>query len=90
MGARFVFGLYFTEQVLLPDMELPRWIVFLCALPLGSYLMCFRFLQVAWTFARTGALPHHDADHVEGIQVEAEGICIRKRSDELRFSYSDF
>ncbi len=40
--------------------------MYLCV-PLGSYLMCFRFLQVAWIFARTGRLPHHDAAHVEGI-----------------------
>jgi hypothetical protein len=30
--------------------------------------MCFRFLQVAWSFHRTGALPHHDVAHVEGIE----------------------
>jgi C4-dicarboxylate transporter, DctQ subunit len=35
--------------------------------PLGSYLMCFRFLQVAWAFWRTGELPHHDPGHVEGV-----------------------
>jgi C4-dicarboxylate transporter DctQ subunit len=65
MGAKFVIELYPTEQVS-PDMELPRWIVFLCV-PLGSYLMCFRFLQVAWAFWKTGALPHHDPGHVEGV-----------------------
>jgi C4-dicarboxylate transporter DctQ subunit len=65
MGAKFVIELYPTEQVS-PDMELPRWIVFLCV-PLGSYLMCFRFLQVAWSFWRTGELPHHDPGHVEGV-----------------------
>jgi C4-dicarboxylate transporter DctQ subunit len=65
MGAKFVIELYDTDQVS-PDMELPRWIVFLCV-PLGSYLMCFRFLQVAWIFWRTGALPHHDPGHVEGV-----------------------
>ena len=32
--------------------------------------MCFRFLQVAWTYFRTGELPHHDHTHVEGIDVE--------------------
>ncbi len=69
MGAKFVIALYDTDQIS-PDLELPRWIVFLCV-PLGSYLMCFRFLQVAWTFARTGALPHHDETRVEGIEVEA-------------------
>jgi C4-dicarboxylate transporter DctQ subunit len=49
-----------------PDLEVPVWIAYL-AIPLGSYLMCFRFLQVLWSFCRTGELPHHDAGHVEGI-----------------------
>src|SRR5262245_49996579 len=65
MGAKFVIELYPTDQVS-PDMELPRWIIFLCV-PLGSYLMCFRFLQVAWTFFWTGEVPHPDAGHVEGV-----------------------
>jgi C4-dicarboxylate transporter DctQ subunit len=65
MGAKFVLGLYGTDQTS-PDLELPSWIVYLC-IPLGSYLMCFRFLQVAWTFMRTGELPHHDPRHVEGV-----------------------
>jgi len=69
MGARFVTSLYGTDQVS-PDLELPSWIVYLC-IPLGSYLMCFRFLQVAMTFWRTGELPHHDAGHVEGIEADA-------------------
>ena len=43
------------------------WIIYL-AIPLGSSLMCFRFLQVAWAFVRTGELPHHDAAHVEGVE----------------------
>jgi C4-dicarboxylate transporter DctQ subunit len=29
--------------------------------------MCFRFLQVGWTFLRHGELPHHDESHVEGL-----------------------
>jgi C4-dicarboxylate transporter DctQ subunit len=65
MGARFVYGLYGTEQTS-PDLELPSWLVYL-AIPLGSFLMCFRFLQVAWSFWRTGELPHHDPSHVEGV-----------------------
>jgi C4-dicarboxylate transporter DctQ subunit len=32
--------------------------------------MCFRFLQVAWNFTRTGELPHHDHGHVEGIEED--------------------
>ena len=65
MGAKFVYGLMDTDQTS-PDLELPSWIVYL-AIPLGSYLMCFRFLQVAWEFWRTGELPHHDPSHVEGV-----------------------
>jgi C4-dicarboxylate transporter DctQ subunit len=65
MGAKFVFGLYGTDQTT-PDLELPSWFIYL-AIPLGSYLMCFRFLQVAWTFMRTSELPHHDPGHVEGV-----------------------
>ena len=68
MGAKFVIELYGTDQVS-PDLELPRWIVFLCV-PLGSYLMCFRFLQVAWNFWHTGELPHHNEATVEGIELE--------------------
>jgi C4-dicarboxylate transporter DctQ subunit len=69
MGAKFVIALMDTDQVS-PDLELPSWIVYAC-IPLGSYLMCFRFLQVAWAFWRTGALPHHDETRVEGIEVDA-------------------
>ncbi len=57
-------GLY--EGPTTPDLEWPTWIVYL-AVPLGSSLMCLRFLQVAWSFHRTGELPHHDHGHVDGI-----------------------
>jgi C4-dicarboxylate transporter, DctQ subunit len=65
MGAKFVIELMSTDQVS-PDLELPSWLVYAC-IPLGSYLMCFRFLQVAWAYWRTGHLPHHDAAHVEDV-----------------------
>jgi C4-dicarboxylate transporter DctQ subunit len=67
MGLKFVIELYATDQVS-ADLEAPRWIVF-SAVPAGSYLMCFRFLQVAWWFWRTGELPHHDESRVEGIEA---------------------
>ncbi|MBK5915789.1 TRAP transporter small permease [Rhodocyclus purpureus] len=54
-----------------PDLEWPTWIVY-SAIPLGSSLMCFRFLQVNWNFLRTGDLPHHDHGHVEGLEEEQE------------------
>jgi len=66
-GAWFTWGMAHTNQVS-PDLEVPKWIVYLC-IPLGSYLMCFRFLQVAWSFWRTGELPKHNEGHVEGIDV---------------------
>jgi C4-dicarboxylate transporter DctQ subunit len=66
LGAKFVWEIAHTDQVS-PDLDLPMWIVFL-AVPLGSYLMCFRFLQVTWSFLKTGELPHHDHGHVEGIE----------------------
>jgi C4-dicarboxylate transporter DctQ subunit len=69
LGATFVWDIAHTSSTS-PDLELPKWIVYLC-IPLGSYLMCFRFLQVAWSFARTGKLPHHDVAHVEGIDEVA-------------------
>jgi C4-dicarboxylate transporter DctQ subunit len=67
MGAKFVIELMHTDQVS-PDLELPSWLVYAC-IPLGSYLMCFRFLQVMWAYFWTNELPHHDATHVEGIEV---------------------
>ena len=66
LGANFVWDIGHTDQTS-ADMELPMWLVYL-AIPCGSYLMCFRFLQVAWNFFRTGQLPHHDHGHVEGIE----------------------
>ena len=68
MGAKFVWGLYHTDQVT-PDLELPSWIIYLCV-PLGSYLMCFRFLQVAVKFWQSGELPHHDETDVDGLDPE--------------------
>jgi C4-dicarboxylate transporter DctQ subunit len=58
-----------TEGPITPDLEWPTWVIY-SAVPLGSYLMCFRFLQVGWNFLRTGVLPHHDHGHVEGIEEE--------------------
>jgi C4-dicarboxylate transporter, DctM subunit len=67
LGATFVWHMSETGQQS-NDLEAPMWIVYL-AIPLGSYLMCFRFLQVAWHFRRTGDLPHHEAAHVEGVDA---------------------
>ncbi len=69
LGADFVYELSDTSSTS-EVMELPIWIVYL-AIPLGSALMCFRFLQVAWHFARGGELPRHDHAHVEGLTEQA-------------------
>ena len=71
MGSNFVYHMYHTSAMS-PDLELPMWLVYL-AIPLGSSLMCFRFLQVAWNFHLTGELPHHDHGHVDGIE-DIEGV----------------
>jgi C4-dicarboxylate transporter DctQ subunit len=56
LGSIFVWEMAHTDQTS-EDMEVPMWIVYLCV-PLGSYLMCFRFLQVVVSFVRTGTVPH--------------------------------
>jgi TRAP-type C4-dicarboxylate transport system permease small subunit len=64
LGAIYVYELD-PDQVS-PELEWPSWIIYLC-IPLGSYLMCFRFLQVAWRFLKTGIVPHH----AHGVEYEA-------------------
>ena len=71
LGASFVWEIGHTDQTS-ADLELPMWIVYL-AVPTGSYLMCFRFLQVLVQFVRTGHLPKHDHSHVEGLEQEVQG-----------------
>jgi C4-dicarboxylate transporter DctQ subunit len=65
LGANFVWHMAHTDQTS-ADLEVPMWLVYLCV-PLGSSLMSFRFLQVAYNFMKTGELPHHDHGHVEGM-----------------------
>ena len=57
-----------------PDLEWPTWIVYL-AVPLGSSLMCFRFIQVLRNYLRTGEVPHHDHGHVDGLD-EVEPLAV--------------
>ena len=66
LGAHFVWHMAHTDQTS-ADLEIPMWLVYL-AVPLGSWLMCLRFVQVGLTFARTRELPRHDASHVEGLE----------------------
>jgi TRAP-type C4-dicarboxylate transport system permease small subunit len=64
LGAVYVYELD-PDQVS-PELEWPSWIIYLC-IPLGSYLMCFRFLQVMWRFLKTGTVPHQ-AHEYEGAE----------------------
>lgn len=68
-----------------PDLEWPTWIVY-SAIPLGSWLMCFRFLQVTVSFIRSGELPHHDHGHVEGLE---EGEPIEPGKDDVIYRMND-
>jgi TRAP-type C4-dicarboxylate transport system permease small subunit len=72
-------GLYVYEldpDEVSPELEWPSWMIYLC-IPLGSYLMCFRFLQVMWRFLRTGRVPHsahgidYEAPHTEAPSAAA-------------------
>src|SRR6516164_10230525 len=47
-GTTFVAQMYKTGQQSY-DLEWPMWAIYL-AIPVGSGLMCFRFLQVAWSY----------------------------------------
>lgn len=85
MGATFVWenGAHYSTYHLLglsvdelvegpttPDLEWPTWMVY-SAIPLGSGLMCFRFVQVLARFIRFGVLPLHDHSHVDGLNEDA-------------------
>jgi TRAP-type C4-dicarboxylate transport system permease small subunit len=63
LGAVYVYELD-PDQVS-PELEWPSWIIYLC-IPLGSYLMCFRFLQVMWRYLHTGVVPHQG----HGVEYE--------------------
>ncbi|MEI8170361.1 MAG: TRAP transporter small permease [Rhodoferax sp.] len=62
-----------------PDLEWPTWMVY-SAIPLGTSLMCFRFLQVMVNFLKTGELPHHDHGHVDGLEVDVAHVEVNPYS----------
>ena len=100
LGARFVWenGMHYfvfnamgiapsdlPEGPTTPDLEWPTWIAY-SVIPMGSYLMCFRFLQVTTHFIRTGQLPHHDHGHVDGLEDEQP---LAPGQDDLIYSMDD-
>lgn len=58
IGGSFVYGISQTAQVS-ADLEVPVWIVYL-AVPAGSALMCFRFLQALYAFLNKGEYVHEE------------------------------
>ena len=70
IGADFVWHVAKGGQIS-PDLEIKMWIVYL-AVPLGSALMCFRFIQALWIYLTTGEIAHHDIASVDGVEDEAE------------------
>ena len=64
-----------TSEVL----EVQMRYVYAC-LPLGSWLMSFRFLQVMLHFIRTGDLPRHDHSYVEGLEDEIADARLGKKA----------
>jgi TRAP-type C4-dicarboxylate transport system permease small subunit len=69
LGAIYVYELD-PDQVS-QELEWPSWMIYLC-IPLGSYLMCFRFLQVMRRFVRTGEIPHHGHATAPGRELAPE------------------
>lgn len=72
IGTDFVWHVAKGGQIS-PDLEIPMWIVYL-AVPLGSALMCFRFIQALYLYLTTGYIAHHDLSSVEGVEEEAEDL----------------
>ncbi|SEI12639.1 TRAP transporter small permease [Paracoccus alkenifer] len=66
IGAEFVHHTWKGGQIS-ADLEIKMWIVYL-AVPAGSALMCFRFVQALWLYLRTGEIVQHDIGAVEGIE----------------------
>ncbi len=68
-----------------PDLEMPIWLVY-SAVPLGSYLMCFRFLQVLELRSDRRAAaprPRQGRGH-RGGRAAGAGRAIRQRSTATR------
>ena len=70
IGADFVYHVRLGGQTS-PDLEMPMWIIYL-AVPLGSALMCFRFLQALVRFLKTGEVAQHEHAAVDGLDDEAD------------------
>ncbi|KFI25858.1 C4-dicarboxylate ABC transporter substrate-binding protein [Haematobacter missouriensis] len=70
IGTKFVWHTYLGGQIS-ADLEIKMWLVYL-AVPLGSALMCFRFIQALRLYLTTGYIAHHDIGEIEGIEENAD------------------
>ena len=59
-GARWVVFIYGTGQIS-PDLEWTMWIIYL-AIPFGSGLMCYRFIQALMLYRRSGTVHTHTVE----------------------------
>ena len=73
IGADFVYHVKHGGQIS-PDLEIQMWLIYL-AVPLGSALMCFRFIQALWLYVTTGYIAHHDHGAVDGLDDEADDLA---------------
>ena len=73
IGTDFVWHVKAGGQIS-PDLEMPMWIIYL-AVPLGSALMCFRFIQALHHYLKTGEVAHHDHGAVDGLDDEADDLA---------------
>jgi C4-dicarboxylate transporter DctQ subunit len=73
IGSDFVYHVAKGGQTS-PDLEIEMWLIYL-AVPLGSALMCFRFLQALWLYVTTGFIAHHDHGAVDGLEDEADDLA---------------
>lgn len=73
IGTDFVYHVREGGQIS-PDLELKMWLIYL-AVPLGSALMCFRFVQALYRYITTGEIAHHDHGAVDGLDDEAEDLA---------------
>ena len=67
-GARWVIFIYGTGQIS-PDLEWPMWVIYL-AIPFGSGLMCYRFIQAMLLFFRSGHIHTHTYGEEEDREID--------------------
>lgn len=67
-GARWVIFIHGTGQIS-PDLEWPMWVIYL-AIPFGSGLMCYRFIQAMILFLKSGHLHTHAYGEEEDREID--------------------